>query len=32
MKEKTKIFISLMQDTVFKTLWLKGSEDTKEYL
>ena len=31
-KDKLKGFISPMQDMVFKTLWSKGDEGTKEYL
>ena len=32
MKEKENIFISPMQNMIFKTLWTKGKEETKEYL
>ena len=32
MKEKENVSISPMQDMIFKTLWTKEKEETKEYL
>ena len=32
MNKKLKGFISPMKDMVFKTLWSKGDDGTKEYL